>query len=229
MDAVMCAPGSYNIIPGSSSSADCVECPPGFYCPNDLSATDKILPCDAGYFCTLSAADAEGNGECPIGTYCPEGSAYPLYCKRGHYCDVEGLTDTVADTMLCSAGYFCYSKTTTATPTDGTTGWKCPAGHYCPEQTLTPIACDAGTYKSTTGGTGVKADDCTPCTEGMYCPLRGMSNPTTACPAGYFFNDLRNIFLDTSVLKELMMPISMLALLDINALQEALMKLFVQA
>jgi hypothetical protein len=187
MDLVYCNAGTYNVIPGSSSSEDCVDCPPGYYCPNSDAATDKILPCSAGFFCSLGAADDEGDGPCGIGYYCPEASSHEIPCDKGHYCDVAGLDDTDIVTKLCRAGYYCKSKATTDAPIDGVTGWKCPTGYYCPEGTLSPIACPVGTYKSVSGspgGNGLVDEDCTACPEGMFCDVRGLSNPMSQCPAG---------------------------------------------
>jgi hypothetical protein len=38
-----CAAGTYNYVDGSDSSADCWECPPGFFCPtNAADVTKKV-------------------------------------------------------------------------------------------------------------------------------------------------------------------------------------------
>ena len=44
----------------------------------------------------------------------------------------------------CDASYFCASKASTSTPTDGVTGNVCPTGNFCPNGTATPIPCADG-------------------------------------------------------------------------------------
>ncbi len=44
----------------------------------------------------------------------------------------------------CREGHYCLSGAETATPTNSTTGDKCPAGFYCPNATAIPFPCDDG-------------------------------------------------------------------------------------
>ena len=55
------------------------------------------------------------------------GSSDPTPCPAGSFCQFFTLA---TPTGLCSAGYYCAGRASSATPTDGTTGDLCPAG-YC--------------------------------------------------------------------------------------------------
>ena len=186
MDQINCPAGTYNAKDGTSSIADCIKCPPGYYCPVD-AAKPMIIPCDAGYYCKEQGASTSyGDGKCPSGYYCPAATYDPIPCPAGRYCDVEGLTDAIlsSDTYKCKEGYYCASKSVTPTPTDGTKGDICKAGYFCPKGTPSPIACPIGTYRTLLGG--ISSADCTQCTAGQYCPSRGLSAPVANCPAGYY-------------------------------------------
>ena len=87
-------------------------------------------------------------GECSPGYYCPSGSAKPQLCPGGFYC--EGWRNFYY-TGMCNKGYYCSGGSSTATPSDGIVGGKCPAGHYCPVGTMHPIACPVGTFSNGTG------------------------------------------------------------------------------
>lgn len=70
------------------------------------------------------------------GYYCPEGAPRPIACDPGMYC----ANWTLAAPMgLCTAGFYCNSTSSSATPTDGVTGNLCPKGHYCPEGQCTSL------------------------------------------------------------------------------------------
>ena len=75
-----------------------------------------------------------------LGFYCPPGSAQPLPCDAGSYCNTTGLA---APGGLCGAGYHCTrgSADLHALP--------CPAGHYCPRGSPQPLPCPIGTTKGT--------------------------------------------------------------------------------
>lgn len=108
-------------------------CPVGQYCPE---ATDNPIPCPngtfrnstgagnisdchlcpAGRYCPLSNRSSWGF-KCPNGSFCRPGSAFPVDCLAGYYC--EG-----AETQLpCPAGYYCPERSPSPIP--------CPEGHYC--------------------------------------------------------------------------------------------------
>ena len=96
-------------------------------------------------------------------------------CSPGNYCSGTGNTQPTGN---CSARYYCAGNATTDSPTDGSTGNRCPIGSYCPTGTAQPIPCSPGTYTDT-----VLNDQCLPCTPGHFC-ITG-SNPLP-CPMGYY-------------------------------------------
>ena len=99
-----CGGGTYNFVDGSTSSADCWTCPPGWFCPtNAADPTEKIQICTAGYYCLEGT---ETPVICPTGYYCPEGTNIPVPCPHGYYGDTTGLY-TSACSGPCSAGYYC--------------------------------------------------------------------------------------------------------------------------
>lgn len=102
-------------------------------------------------------------------------------CTPGKYCATSGLSAPTGD---CSAGYYCKEKATTQTPTDGTTGNKCPYGHYCPAGSSAPIACPIGTYLDETQKT--QLSDCKACPTGKICRDLGLNTPSENCPEGYY-------------------------------------------
>uniref|UniRef100_A0A0G4HJ42 Tyrosine-protein kinase ephrin type A/B receptor-like domain-containing protein n=1 Tax=Chromera velia CCMP2878 TaxID=1169474 RepID=A0A0G4HJ42_9ALVE len=179
--------GRHNL--GSSDSSEgltaplgqCSLCPAGFYCPMS-SSTQTVV-------------------DCPTGSYCPEGSSTPTGCTAGYfgtqtntreasdctpctpgmYCGSTGLT---APTANCSAGFLCYLGSTSATPTDGTTGTTCTAGGYCTEGGLVKASCPAGTYNPFAGAFDTSL--CTTCTAGSYCTGSAETAPNGQCYAGYY-------------------------------------------
>ncbi len=186
MTKINCPSGTYNMIDGTTSSSDCTKCPPGYYCPVD-STLAKIIPCAAGYYCkNTGSSTSSGDGACPIGYYCPAGTQNPIACPAGKFCSTGGLTDSILTDAAynCQAGFICYGKSSSATPSDATTGDYCPAGFYCPAGTKAPIACPIGYYRSAMKGTA--QTDCTVCTAGKSCNSRGLTTPTITCPAGYY-------------------------------------------
>ena len=178
---VACGDGKYSVRVGANSLADCLSCPPGYYCPLTPSATEiKINVCLPGRYCPAGSGSNQGV-QCPIGYYCPEGSAAPYECSPGSYCASAGLA-TVSGP--CNAGYYCKRLASVPTQNDGTYGVLCPAGNYCPAGTPEPVACPPGTYRSTNSGQNV--NDCTPCPNGKYCQTRGRTSIGVSCLAGYY-------------------------------------------
>ena len=185
--------------------------------------------CQAGYYCTgngggaMSPQPTDGTtgNICPAGNYCKEGSVAPVLCpigtyssataltnasscspcSPGRYCSTLGLlTDTGANTGLCTGGYYCPGGQSSPNPTQ----YICPSGNYCPEGSGSPMICPAGQYQTaqgkdfcelspagsyTTGGPGADALGQTfPCPVGYYCPP-GTSSPSQyPCPNGTFSN-----------------------------------------
>lgn len=88
-------------------------CPKGHYCQNGTSSPE---PCPIGRYSENSGLKKES--ECQP-------------CPPGKYCESSGLKE-LKDPPNCDAGYVCVGGSSTATPTDGNTGYKCPKGFYCP-------------------------------------------------------------------------------------------------
>mmetsp|Transcript_9291 Transcript_9291/g.13972 ORF Transcript_9291/g.13972 Transcript_9291/m.13972 type:complete len:1312 (-) Transcript_9291:1353-5288(-) len=71
----------------------------GMYCPQ---GSDKMLPCDAGFYCPDSVTKLE----CPIGFFCPLKSAAPMFqcqsCPSGSKSFVVSITVTVFICVMSS-------------------------------------------------------------------------------------------------------------------------------
>ena len=191
-----CAPGSYNAFPGAESEASCLPCPPRLYCEgHGLSVPTG--DCSAGYYCTigshtdtpLQTVNSSLIVECPTtqlaspgalcgpGTFCPIGSAIPVPCTPGMFCDVFG---SAAPTGPCEAGYFCNGSSIEPTPSDSA----CPAGHFCLNGSTHPTPCSIGTFSSTPGNPD--SSYCQPCTPGHYCSGAGLTAPEGECLGGFY-------------------------------------------
>ncbi|CDW71824.1 gcc2 and gcc3 domain-containing protein [Stylonychia lemnae] len=195
----LCPPGTFTNKDGAASLADCVHCPPGKYCPNDVSTQRKIIDCPEGYYCLRGTYT--NYTLCPVGFYCPLGTNAPIPCKAGMYCDQQGLSAPVGN---CSAGYYCtyesfnvaailggkkicvdfISGTNCYRGSTSSTQNLCPIGAFCPAGSDTATLCPIGTYQNKTGMTSVS--DCTKCEKGQSCPHRGMTSPSTNCSSGYY-------------------------------------------
>lgn len=173
----------------SDTVDDCIDCPPGYYCPN-VEAEEKIQSCPEGNYC--EGLNHAGNlGDCPVGFYCPEGTQTPIPCDPGYECD---STNLAAPADLCPAEYYCELETDTSTAFPMNDGADelviadpviCPAGYYCPEGSFVPIPCPVGTYKSATGGDDVDVD-CITCDAGQACTELAKTSQDEDCAAGYF-------------------------------------------
>ena len=119
---VSCPNGKFTNIIGAETVADCVDCPPGFYCPNSASLS-KIVECPSGFYCEGGAYTADATGantfQCTDAHYCPSGSSLPTPCTPGQYCTGLQLQAPSGD---CTAGYYCLEGSNTPTPTDGVMG-----------------------------------------------------------------------------------------------------------
>jgi hypothetical protein len=166
---VPCPAGSYCDVTGLTAGK---PCPAGRY--NDTAGAtllSQCLPCPAGKF-NPGTGQTQCNAICPIGTQCPPGSANPVPCPMGGYCDEEGL----ASAKLCSPST--YSDAVGAT--SPATCRPCLPGTYCPSSGgSTGTMCPPGTYCP---GGGVNANQCL---IGQVCPVTGMT-AGAACPAGYY-------------------------------------------
>jgi len=223
---VPCDAGTYNNRIGQSAKLSCLPCPAGTFCANKgtvtpspcaagtfSSSTGVIKGCDpvqAGYYLpnTGSLNDADKR-PCTAGTYCPGGTANPVTCAPGNYCDVpqlaaqkpcpggrygatSGLTVSTC-TGPCDAGYICPPGSVvsyaiacpvgTYCEAGSATAKVCPAGYYCEYTSTSPTACPIGTYNTATGKGAVT--DCLPCPPGKECGV-ATANEGTPCPIGSY-------------------------------------------
>eukprot|EP00347_Sterkiella_histriomuscorum_P005935 403354701 len=195
-----CVPGQY--CPAKAVTP--IDCDPGYYCPYHLQyEVDKINnKCRAGFYCSGGAkipnpTDGITGNICPTGKYCPEGSSNPIpcsvgtflsyqgasaktecqACSPGQYCGSQGLDATSGD---CSAGYYCLSGQSSATPIQ----YYCPIGSYCPQGSVQPMKCPVGQFTSTQ-----LASTCSDCLEGKYCTEKNIAQECDIgnyCPTGDF-------------------------------------------
>ena len=94
--------------------------------------------------------------DCPPSFFCPAGSADPIACSTGYYCNTVSLA---APSALCPIRSYC------------------PAGTDDPSATL----CAAGRYSNRTGQTNSQCSG--PCQEGYYCPEGSSSATQHPCGA----------------------------------------------
>jgi len=171
-ESVSCKPGTFNANTKGTSEAECIACTAGKYCSGTFISA-PTGDCTAGYYCeagstipTATVADkghytqagASSQTPCATGTYNPlPGQSACVPCRKGYYCDVEGLAEDIKD---------------------------CTTGHYCPQGVSTPTRCPIGTYNDLTNGESLT--DCKACLPGKYCSSEGLSAVAGTCAAGYF-------------------------------------------
>ena len=182
-----CPAGMFSDTLGIFNESECNSCPVGQYCRSTgLSMPEG--PCPGGWYCSGGATTptpnsmAEGGGFCMSGSFCPEMSSAPTPCTNGSYCDQPYLD---APSGLCAAGYYCRISSDTPTPLgNDSIGDICPVGNYCPEGSSYPLACPSGTFSGSIGNTDL--ENCTACTEGMFCGENSAASPSGNCSAGYY-------------------------------------------
>eukprot|EP00767_Chilomastix_cuspidata_P000870 gnl/Chilomastix_cuspidata/1248.p1 GENE.gnl/Chilomastix_cuspidata/1248~~gnl/Chilomastix_cuspidata/1248.p1 ORF type:complete len:6697 (-),score=752.02 gnl/Chilomastix_cuspidata/1248:22-17397(-) len=193
-----CPTGTYNDLKGATSVGHCMDCPPGYACPN-LATTTPTVKCSEGYFCTggsysATPNDLPDNGPCSPGYYCPEGSSHETPCPAGTY-NPSYTQPSIDSCLSCPPGYYCmYSATSDSDlkcfsryycPTDSYAldgspdSYLCPKGSYCEEGASTPVSCAAGTYANSFGHSS-----CLECPKGYYCELETVD--PVICPLGYY-------------------------------------------
>ena len=136
--------------------------------------------CLAGHYCPQESVTSTA---CPLGTFYSGTGATQLSdcvdCTSGSYCNAMGLSAPVG---LCTAGYYCVSRSAAAMPTPASAvGGPCTAGFYCPEGATEALQCLAGSYTLT----GLQAE-CVDCPAGYYCETG--ANTITDCPTGIFYS-----------------------------------------
>lgn len=134
---VKCPAGTYWKLLGADDITDCLDCPPGYYCPTD--ATVNPIPCIGGTYCPVNSTAML---DCMQSFFCHEKSAVQTDCPEAYYCP----TDNVDIYTKCDNNYYCplnsIDQTITPCP-DGMIGnsnpnnfdvpsscENCPAGKY---------------------------------------------------------------------------------------------------
>ncbi|PFH31737.1 GCC2 and GCC3 domain-containing protein [Besnoitia besnoiti] len=172
-DALECPAGTVGPGTKAPNSSACLQCPPGAYCETPGRATPTAV-CPAGAFCAGGVTSAGEAVECPAGAYCPQGTAVPIACPRGQFCQGPGR-DKPSGT--CQAASYCPAGTQTPE------GLACPRGSFCLGQS-DPVPCPPGTYSDVEGLSA--EDQCKKCPPGSYCSSPGLAAPSGLCAGGYF-------------------------------------------
>ena len=180
-----CPPGTFGNRTGLQEENHCSKCTPGSFC-STFGLEEPDGKCQGGFYCELGAMKGqpmnmtEGGGICTTGYYCPTGSDRPIPCKKGHYCNREGLDQPSG---MCDAGWFCKGGARNNQP-KGIGGDICPPGFYCQEGTSSPTPCPNGFYLPFPGAWNKSS--CQPCKLGYYCNGTGLTDVTGECPSQYY-------------------------------------------
>ena len=94
-----CLGGTYNPDKIGHGPADCVSCPPGYYCEGSTSTAPTGL-CEAGYICPGGASNPRQQ-RAPKGHFAAEGAAKATPCPKGSF----NPNEAQAECTLCLAGY----------------------------------------------------------------------------------------------------------------------------
>ncbi|GKT35455.1 uncharacterized protein PTSG_02037, partial [Aduncisulcus paluster] len=184
-----CSPGTYA---NNTGTRECLPCPAGYYCPG--YEVSNPTDCPVGNYC-IQGSDSPT--VCPIGTYNPNTLSKSIgacsFCTKGHYCPTSGLS-AVDSGLTILGGYFCEygcadnmgAGRSGAVLFEDYNGGECPIGYYCPAaDTDSPIACEEGTYQTTSNQTS-----CIQCDNGHYCAgianiaVSGVCEPGFKCEDG---------------------------------------------
>ena len=159
-------------------SAPTGNCSAGWFCTGGSWMAEPTAADNTTDLATCSCPDANyTGGRCWPGSYCPAGSAYPLACSYGQYCDQWTLS---APAGLCDAGYYCNGSAEEPNPSER----ECPPGYYCEQGSGTPTQCPAGTMSDVTGAMNLTW--CDACTAGYYCEGPADTAVTGPCDEGYY-------------------------------------------
>ncbi|PFH35772.1 hypothetical protein BESB_054230 [Besnoitia besnoiti] len=163
----VCPAGHY-CPPGTATP---YPCPAGTYAPSRGSKeATHCVPCPAAHYCSQGAA--QPTRMCPSGKYCPPGTALPLPCAVGSFCQ-EGSSKPVK----CPASHYCPGVTGTA--------MECLPGTYCPVGAQFPESCPAGTFANIVSAQRYTVEGgCTLCPKGTFRETAG-SNVCKPCGAGH--------------------------------------------
>ena len=200
-----CPAGTYSDSPEIYTRDQCLQCPPGYFCPIATTSVTR-LKCTGGHYCPEGTMDGQ-QYPCPPGTHIPDAEhnfseiTFCIPCPRGKACELG--TQTPAD---CEPGYYCPAQTefakqypcpagTFQTATDLERPDQCTAcgqGKYCLEGAIAELNCPDGTYnpKYRAIGKGPGAyPACQQCPGGSICnDVNGTTDPV-ACANGKFSYD----------------------------------------
>ena len=110
--------------------AECVLCPPGFFCPAGVP-----VPCSAGTYNALSGqTSAAACLPCAAGAWCAAGAAIGTPCPAGTFNARTGAA-TVAACLPCPGGHYC------PLGTGSTALLACGVGNFCPDASSAPRPC----------------------------------------------------------------------------------------
>merc|ERR1712198_156843 len=167
-----CPLSTYASEVGLKAESECKTCPPGSYCVG-FGLNKPSGPCNAGYFCPSGSIHPDEE-DCAKGSYCPEGTARPIECPAGTYQPFTRVK-SLSSCKPCPAGKFC-GKPGLSAP-DGF----CSAGQFCPTGSTKATPCPAGTYQPM-----ARQSSCDACMEGEFCAGQGLHLPTGPCQPGFF-------------------------------------------
>nr|XP_054760934.1 uncharacterized protein LOC129267226 [Lytechinus pictus] len=183
-DPIPCPAGYYVNTTRSVELDDCMPCLPGYYCEG-TGLPEPTGPCQAGYYCPGGQNTSQPTEYiCTPGHYCEAGSSGLTSCASGTYQDDFGMDSCKS----CPAGFYCDAtlQNDTFCSHSVQNPQPCPQGHYCPMGTKysKEFPCPNGTFSDQTNLE--EADDCTPCSGGMYCDRESLTAPYGECEAGYY-------------------------------------------
>lgn len=132
------------------------RCPENFFCNNKDNTGSSVLnlkKCPAKKRCPGGTADPL---PCEPGTYCEEGKA-PQECPVGHYCGLESDTPTkCSDSQHCPKGSHAPGNCPKGYTCSDSGQAKCPSGHYCPGGGQEKTACTEDGFFCPEGSTAPK-------------------------------------------------------------------------
>eukprot|EP00937_MAST-01D_sp_MAST-1D-sp2_P001243 g1243.t1 len=184
-----CYAGRFAAASGSTSAADCVECPAGHFC---TAATGAPVACPAGSHAPAGAANSKMCSSCAPGKYHESNAAGCVECGPGTYQDGAGASaceDCPAGTAQPLTGRTSLAECAHCKPgkyqpaVAKTFCVDCGKGFFQPRDGSTEcVACELGTF-GTARGAAEFTSACTSCEAGRYGVKRGAEG-CSACPAG---------------------------------------------
>jgi hypothetical protein len=154
---------------GAVAEDSCLDCQPGYYCP-DAGTVDPIA-CETtpGYYCPEGTGADTDRSSCTYGHFCPEKAHMEYKCELGAYTDSDWIAADTANNWFacdtCTEGSYCIANlpADVIADTDGTTTYsgtetklECTDEYYCEAGFAYPAACKEG-YK--TAGPGATSED----------------------------------------------------------------------